>query len=405
MTKRGRQPDDATGLAHAADHDNAKAPESNALLSYVRRRFPRIGLAVTFLVGAAAVLGFIVTVGGNIKTLAGWLLPAKPALPYVEIVFDRSQDMTAHLGNDPATKWDAARQALQHIDLSDNEYIGLRTFGGGPCPPKSGPLDLRFTRDGKGRLDSTLLALQPGGQGNLADSVIAAIDDFMNGTDFGPIKPRVVVIAGGNDDCTGDYVDAIKTHLTKYPNATLDFRLIGVSLTDSEKQDLAAIRAAVKGEVVYVNSREEISRALDKYLVWQPMSDSVNDTIAALNTCIEQLNKVIADLNQAGGGASKVDLDAARDECRRSDPPFRALGSKNQQEMGPVFTRLYDQVTANGNMRERIIIAMEKLVTHAGRGDMDSYGRSFKEFEAVRDAYNKQVAVLNAMLEQLKPKQ
>jgi hypothetical protein len=405
MTKRGRQPDDAAGLGHAADRENAMGPENNALLSHIRKRFPRVRLAITFLAAAAAVLGFIVTGVGNIKTLAGWLLPAKPALPYVEIVFDRSQDMNARLGNDPATKWEAARQALQHIDLSDNQYIGLRTFGGGPCPPKSGPLDLRFTRDGKGRLDSTLLALQPGGQGNLADSVIAAIDDFMNGIDFGPIKPRVVVIAGGNDDCTGDYVDAIKTHLTKYPNATLDFRFIGVSLTESEKQDFAAIQAAVKGEVVYVNGREEISRALDKYLVWQPISDSVNDTIATLNTCIEQLNKVIADLNQAGGGASKVDLNAARDECRRSDQPFRALGNKNQQEMGPDFTRLYDQVAANGNMRERIIIAMEKLVTDAGRGDMDAYGRSFKEFEDVKEAYNKQVAVLNALLEQLKSKQ
>jgi hypothetical protein len=381
-----------------ANPEMTREPKANALLNYLRRRFPHIAIAVPIIMGAAAGLDWIVNGAEKIKTVVQWFEPDRPILPYVEIVLDRSEEMNALLGNEPETKWGAAKQAVSRLDISDNEYLALRTFGG-PCANDLGRPQLAFAVKAKQRLILALDGLKPTGKGNLANAVIAAMDDFMDTAQFKGARLRIVVITGSNDSCTSDQIGAIKNHQLEHPDIVLDFRFIGVSLADMEKQELEDIRTATKGEVIYVDNRQEISRALDTFLVWEPMQNSVGAMLGLLNDCILRLNTVLVDLKKPGAGTADADFRVARDECKRSDQPFRDLG--NTPGLGSDFRILYERVSGNRNMRERIIGVMEKLIANAKSGDVEGYNLSFKEFKAVEDTYNGQVADLNSVLKQL----
>jgi hypothetical protein len=395
-TRRSRAKPDDTALP-----ENIEEAKPDALLNYLRSRFPHIGIAVTILLGAAASLDWITNGAEKIRTVIQWFEPAKPILPYVEIVFDRSEEMNSPVGSEPETKWLAAKQAVRHVDMSNNAYLALRTFGGS-CTDNFGRPDLGFAPNAKEQVNSALEKLAPGGKGNLANAVIAAMDDLVDRPPLNGINPRVVVITGSNDSCTSDQIGAIKSHQLRHPNVILDFRFIGIQLSDREKQELEIIRTETKGEVIYVNNGQDIGHALDTFLVWEPMENSVGAVIGILNDCILRLNKVVADLREPGAGTADVDFQVARDECKRSDQPFRDLGDKQQQGVGSDFVGLYQRASENRNMRERIISVMEKLIANTKSGDLAGYDLSLKEFMAVEETYNRQVADLNSVLARLK---
>ena len=380
------------------DATEASSTQTDTFLAFLKRRFPRIGLAATVVVAAVATLSWAVDGTEKLMTVIRWFEPANRDLPYVEVVFDRSADMDKLLDGEPVTKWVAAKQALQHVDISNKEYIGLRVFGG-KCTNDLGRLQLAFTLDGKLRLQQTLEKLQPDGNGNLANAVIAAMDDFLDAARYGH-HPRVIVIAGSNDVCSSDQIGAIRDHQLHHPEITLDFRFIGMHLDDAEKEELESIRAATSGKIVFVSSREEISRALDTFLVWEPMENSVRTMLGILNDCITRLNKVVADLNEPGLGTADGDFSAARDECHRSNEPFRDLGEA-QGRLGPRFQELYKRIDDNRGMLDRVISVMGKLIASAKSGDLSGYALALKEFTEIEATYNRQIADLNAMLQQL----
>ena len=394
MTKRDRsRRDTLPGVLKDARPD--------AFLPYLHRRFPRIGIALGLLIVVVAGIDWIANGAEKIGTIVGWFSAPPPAGHYVELVFDRSAEMARHVGSEPETKWLAARQALQHVDIARGAYLALRTFGG-PCTDRLGRPDLGFAMNARQRVDAALEKLTPDGKGNLANAVIAAMDDLVDKPPLNGVNPRVVVITGSNDACTGDQVGAISDHQRRQPNVTLDFRFIGVQLADDEKRQLAAIETATKGRVIYVGSREEIGRALDTFLVWEPMEDSVGAVIGVLNDCILRLTKVVlVDLRQPDGGEADADFQTARDACKRSDEPFRDLGATQQAALGADFGALYRRASENRDMRERIISVTEKLIASTKSGDPAGYDLAQKEFLAVEATYNRQVNDLNTVLARL----
>jgi hypothetical protein len=297
----------------------------------------------------------------------------------------------------------AAREALHHVGIADNEYVALRSFGG-PCTASLGPPQLPFTRNGREKLDRALAEVEPSGKGNLANAVIAAIGDFADTTRFTG-RPRVVVVTGSNDECTSGPIEAITEYQHRHSEIEVDFRFIGVHLTDPEKQALDSVRAETKGKVLYVDGRDEILRGLETFLVWEPLAGTLKSMLALLNDCNLRLNAVLADLKEPGLGAAEPDFRSARATCTRADQPFRDLDDKERQALGPGFAKLSARVGENRDMRERIIVALEKLIANARSGDIAGYDIELREFNAVEDTYNRQVADLNEMLRQVQSRQ
>jgi hypothetical protein len=269
----------------------------------------------------------------------------------------------------------------------------------GPCPP-----DLPFSLNAKERISSKLENTKPDGKGNLANAVIAAMDDLPEIKD---ISLRVVVITGSNDDCTQedqDQIAKIKEHQlrTRKKDVQLDFRFIAVALGDAEKQKVQSISDETKGEVIFVNKREEITPALNTFVVWEPIAKSADSIVAILNDCIVQLNKVFEALNRPGAPEAEPIFQAARDECIRSNQPFADLIDRKGSELGSDAKDLYERASESGNMRDRILDVMKTLIAAAKSGDVEGYNSTLKVFADVRDTYNKGIAKLNAALERLK---
>src|SRR5258708_18670087 len=151
----------------------------------------------TLMAVLAAVAALIAIIAG-VKGL--W--EEKKIAQNVELLFDRSAQMSDRLGQEPVTKLAAAIGAFDNLDISDNDNLALRSFGG-DCGVEPRKPQLDFKQGIKERLKTELHQLKPLGKGNLAQAVIAAMDDFGNVAKFKDTSRRVIVITGSDDFCTG----------------------------------------------------------------------------------------------------------------------------------------------------------------------------------------------------------
>lgn len=323
-----------------------------------------------------------------------------PIAQSVEIVFDRSEQMGTPLGQEPITRLAAAIETVGNLDISNEDNLALRSFGG-PCGSDPSRPDLPFGKNAKSRLQSRLRELRPSGKGSLATAVIAAVDDFNDMAKFEKGSRRIVVITGSDDGCTGDPLHAIQDHIRTLPQnygIHLDFHFIGLGLTDSQKQVLGAIADGTKGKVAFAENRDELDKVLNRILILEPVADDVKTMVSILNNCVERLNKVSADLNQPDGGTADIDFRAAQDQFKDSDLSFHDLGARQTR---PDFQNLYKLASANRELQQRLFTAMDKLIGKKKSADVEGYNVSVAEFNDLINAYNRKIGELNSATQQM----
>jgi hypothetical protein len=347
-----------------------------------------------------AVLGAIAAVIG-IVTGVKLLLPSDGKIAQnVELVFDRSAQMSDLLGQEPVTKLAAAIAAVDDLDISDSDNLALRFFGG-ECegePPKP---QLAFDQSIKARLKGALHGLMPRGKGSLAHAVIAAMDDFSDMAKFKDTSRRVVVITGSDDACTGDPYAAIQDHVRNQPagyDVHLDFHFIGVGLTDSQKAVIAKVAEVTKGKQVFVENREQLHAALNLILVVEPVADNVNQVVTILNGAQELLNKATSELGQPGGGGAEADFQAAKDNFKRSDLSFDDLGARQSR---PDFKNLYKLASANRALQQQMFALMDKMISKTKSADVEGFNATAKQFNDVIIAYNTKNTEISVALQQM----
>jgi tetratricopeptide (TPR) repeat protein len=182
-----------------------------------------------------------------------------------EIVLDASAGMGDPFGGD-GTKLDAAIEAVASYAVPRaNEGLALRSFGG-PCE-EAGDLLVDFGENHNDDVGDMAAGVQHGGPSNLANAVIAAIDDFADSDRFpDPDSPKqVVVFTGTVDECLGeDAAEDIRSEVER-TGINAVFKLVGVNVSQEDRAQLRALKDALGNDasVDFANTPEELADVVD----------------------------------------------------------------------------------------------------------------------------------------------
>jgi tetratricopeptide (TPR) repeat protein len=182
-----------------------------------------------------------------------------------EIVLDASAAMGDPFGSS-GTKLDAAADAVGSFAVPfTNEGLALRDFGGG-CD-EAGELLVDFGEDHGDDVRDAAAEQQPGGDSNLANAVIAAIDDFADVERFpDPDSPkRVVVFTGAVDDCLGESAAGEIRREVERTGIDAVFKLVGVKVSAEDRGRLRSLRNGLgaNAEVVFADTEEELTEVVE----------------------------------------------------------------------------------------------------------------------------------------------
>jgi len=170
------------------------------------------------------------------------LSPDAPA-SNTEIVLDTSEGMNAPF--EGGTKLQAAADAVGAFAAPySNEGLALRTSGGECQQP--GDLLVDFGEDHADEVqeEAAEAAQEPSGVPNLADAVIAAIDDFSDAERFpDPASPKRVVIFTGSepiDNCT-DFAERVSSELER-SGVDAVFQMVGLGVAGEAQEPLRDLK-------------------------------------------------------------------------------------------------------------------------------------------------------------------
>lgn len=226
---------------------------------FYERRWFQGTVAVVGLVGAVGAL-----TGGPLWDSIADLFSEDLPSSNTEIVLDASAGMTAPF--DGETKLAAAANAIgAYVIPRQSEGFALRRFGGG-CD-EAGELLVDFGEDHGDDVRAAAAKQQATGESNLANAVIAAIDDFSDADRFpDPEAPkRVLIFAGTADQCIGDAAaDAIGREVARRA-IDIEFQLIGMRPTEQEREQLGAITNAIgrDAELVEVETVAQLEEMVE----------------------------------------------------------------------------------------------------------------------------------------------
>lgn len=199
--------------------------------------------------GLAAVVGLVGAVAALVGPPKLWDVVAdrfSSELPAynTEIVLDASAGMGMPFGAS-RTKLDAAADAVaEFVAPFKNEGFALRSFGG-RCKGEgeAGRLLVDFGEDHGDDVRVAAAEQRPNGKSNLADAVIAAVDDFSDEDRFpDPDSPRrVVVFTGTVDECRPDAADAIRREV-RHKGVNAVFRFVGVKVSTPDRERLLGFK-------------------------------------------------------------------------------------------------------------------------------------------------------------------
>lgn len=231
-------------------------------------------------VGTAAVVGLVGTVWALVGAPTPWKLIDEllnPGLPAnnTEIVLDASAGMRDPFKGDQ-DRFDAAVSAVEDfVAPFENEGLALRTFGG-ECEDE---LLVDFGEDHADAVRDAADEQQPGGASNLANAVIAAMDDFTADEFPSDSNNRVVVFAGTVDDCTPDFADAIGRQ-AEHTGVQAVFQLVGVKASPEGKDELRALEDELSA-IEPGESQANVVAQLD-------FADNSNELIEVVDDLIEE---------------------------------------------------------------------------------------------------------------------
>jgi hypothetical protein len=241
-----------------------------------------------------------------------------------EYILDASAAMGEPFGTvEGATKLSAAAEAIaQSILPLENEGLALRRLGG-TCD-ETGDLLVDF---GAGRNDEVSDAAadqEAAGESNLAQAVIAAIDDF-HGDRFPTDRTftkRIVVVTGTVDNCSGDNAAELIRRRLENAGVELDFTYVGLGIPEADRDRLREI--AGDEDVLFADTEDELAQVVD-FLELEPVISDSEAILEIHNDVIDRLNVFIGHLNAGRTDPAAAALEDANAAFSRGEPRFDSI--------------------------------------------------------------------------------
>ncbi len=349
--------------------------------------------------------GIIATVGGvlAIATAAITLWPKpgpEPSRQYTEILLDSSEGMKAPFDG-TSSKLDAARGALKDLfasSISAHDGLALRKFGG-TCGESDTDLVVDFSSGTKDRISDRAGGFQPAGQNSLVHAVAEATGDFNRIHDNQP--KRLVVITGGGNRCENQDIGELGRKLEQFKKVGgigLDMRYIGLSLAPEDQEKLNAVARQSGGNVRFVNTRQELGKALDRFLVVEPVMADANKIIDILNGATDQLNAVIDSINAKDYAKAESTLVQAEGAWQTSAGPFAALEARQH---GGNFQQLIANARQQRQIQRDMISLARSLADYAKDNDTAALTKASASYSDLASRYNGSIGDSKGLMDKL----
>jgi von Willebrand factor type A domain len=331
------------------------------------------------------------------------------SLSNYELVLDGSASMAGQLRGRPKTEI-AAEEVGAAVGQRNDTAVALRTFGGdcGSTPE----LVVELGTGHADRVQDAARELDPGGESNLVDAVVAAVDDFSNpelfpdGVDPEKLENRIIVITGSGDTCKGDLA-RLEEQVERSPsNVELEYAFIGLGIEEvSSQAELEELAATVGAEALFAQSADDLDRLLDE-IVYDGYFDDVNELTNLVNEVGEfifgddaaagaYLDAVDAQrANESPAAAVREvhkDIASARQTLEKTENHFQAL----EKPLGPgAYRELWEIDVGQRDIQHEQLARIEELVSMLERDGktLDDGGeplRLWQEFESERERYHR----------------
>ena len=297
--------------------------------------------------GAVAVVALLGAVWALVGAPAPWkifdeIFSSDLPSSNTEIVLDASAAMGDPFGAS-GTKLDIAAGAVGDFAVPfTNEGLALRGFGGG-CD-EAGELLVDFGENHGEDVRDAAAAAEPGGSSNLANAVIAAIDDFADGDRF-PDRDspkRVVVFTGTVDDCLGDSAAAEIRREVERSDVDAVFKLIGVRVSEEDRERLRTLKDAlgVHAEVVFADTEQELAEVvadLDRGSITATRAGGGQSTPPSAKTTTKEVPST-----------EEPPSDLPTDGFALNNEGFKLIQSGRYEEAIPLLERAVEQLSGSG---------------------------------------------------------
>lgn len=315
--------------------------DSDARTAFYERRWFKGTVAVVGLIGAVVALIGPPKLWDVVSDLFRNDLPPSDT----EYVLDASAAMGAPFGTaDGVTKLSAASMTIaQSVVPLENEGLALRRFGG-TCD-ETGDLLVDFGEGRNNEVSDAAADQQAAGRSNLAQAVIAAIDDF-HGDRFPTDRTftkRIVVVTGTVDDCSGDNAAELIRRRLENAGVELDFTYVGLGIPEAERNRLREI--AGDEDVVFADTDDELAQVVD-FLELEPVIADSEAILEIHNEVIDRLNAFIGYLNAARTAPAAAALDDAKTAFSRGASRFDSVIAHETRPNLQVVARLVAQARA-----------------------------------------------------------
>ncbi len=268
------------------------------------RRVPALAIPVGVAVGAL-VVGSAVDDGGVVAR----------SLHNIEIVLDRSAAMAAELDGRPKGTI-AAEKVGSAVKSLDDSGLALRAFGGDCAAVPE--LVVPFGTERGERIEEAAHDLEPDGDANLVDAIVAAIDDFgdpdlyPDGVDLEDIDNRILVITASGDTCGADQGQLEARVRRSTPRLGLEYTFIGFEIGDERtREELRRTAARVGADALFAETPDELDTLIDDLVF-----DGIVGQVRALTDLINEASTHVL----GPGSAEAAYLDAAADVARGDTP-------------------------------------------------------------------------------------
>jgi hypothetical protein len=339
--------------------------------------------------GTAAVLGVVAVVFTLVGPPKLWDVISdafSSELPpdNTQYILDASAAMGVPFG-DEGTKLTAAARTIARA-VAPHEAVGLalRRFGG-TCEER-GDLLVDF---GEGRADEVAEAAadqDAAGESNLANAVIAAIDDYNDDDRFPSdrdIKKRIVVVTGSADACLGeDASEQIRRRITQ-TGIELDFTFVGVAVPEEERDRLRAVASDLESPALFADTDDELADVVE-YLEIEPVVRDGETASEIHNTVIEELNVFNDALNNGNLAPAERALRRSEAALEDTQAPYERIGERQTR---PAFVELYG-VLGRAREIQRELIALGETRLDLRReldedGNQNEYANAVAEWDGV----------------------
>lgn len=192
------------------------------------------------------------------QVLPDFQVPVGISNVHIDFVIDASASMAASL-DDGMVKQEALRALFSQplTNLSTETNLGLRVFGQAGCRDVQTIATLRSGQ--QDAIAGWASGFQAGGQAPIQLALSQVFKDFSQAA--GGQANHIVLISDGLDSCGGDPCQWMKAQSGRLPHVTL--HVIGLGITSSVQEDFSCLADYGGGFYFDVNSRQDLSTALD----------------------------------------------------------------------------------------------------------------------------------------------